>query len=316
MDLLVSSVSTKHSMLKEHWDKHKNDKDKNSCPVTTIGSMVKPKEDQGGVVSLIVDGNVASTRDITMPTGMVISDNGILVAAVDTVHELSSDISRMTDNVVSLPQFNLLHSLSRTRDGSYLVASTGLDAILEFTRDGKLLWSWWSTDNGFDRTPLGAHRSIDKKADHRGIKYGTLMQTTHVNSVAELPDGRILASLFHQGMVVTIDRKTGKWQPFLEGLNHPHSIRIVDDHHITLADTGRGRGLMLELGKKPKIISEVQAPTTWLQDCYFDQANNHWLLVDGVSSRVVIREADDSKKEVATIQLDPEWRLYEVLPTA
>jgi len=37
--------------------------------------------------------------------------------------------------VVSSPLFNALHSISRTRRG-YLVASTGLDLLLEFNRDG------------------------------------------------------------------------------------------------------------------------------------------------------------------------------------
>ena len=100
--------------------------------------------------------------------------------------------------------------------------------------------------------------SYDLKGDYRGTMFGTLAQTTHVNSVAELADGSVLASLFHQGMIIRIDREDGSWQPVLEGLDHPHSVRILADDYFTVADTGRGRGLMIHLKNgKGEIEAEV-----------------------------------------------------------
>jgi hypothetical protein len=313
MHILVSCISTKHSLLKKHWADSQQDREKTQCPLTVLGSQQKPKGDQGGLLC-VLNGSVQPVAELSMPAGMTLSDRGILVAALDTIHELTSDLSTVQRDVVSLPVFNLLHSLTRTRQG-YLVASTGLDALLEFTREGELLWSWWATDHGFEYTPTGERRVIDKTADHREIKYGTLAQTTHVNSAAELPDGRILASLFHQGMIIMIDRESGHWQVLLEGLDHPHAIRVLAEDYITVADTGRGRALMVRIKDgKGSIEAEVQANTTWLQDSYYDCQNDCWILVDGMNTRVTVHAGINGDKLLTQYNLNPEWRLYEALP--
>jgi hypothetical protein len=315
MHILLSCISTKHSMLKKHWKDSRESRDQTECPLTVLGSQQKPKEDQGGLVCVLNGGPaVQSAVEFSMPAGMAPTDGGALVAALDTIHEVNHDLSVVKHDVVSLPVFNLLHSLTRTKRG-YLVASTGLDAILEFTREGEILWDWWATDHGFEYTPTGERRILDKAADHRGIKYGTLAQTTHVNSAAELPDGRILASLFHQGMIVAIDRETGNWQPVLEGLDHPHSIRVLSENYITLADTGRGRALMVKITDgKGSIEAEVDANTNWLQDSYYDYRSDSWILVDGKNTRVTVRTGTKGDRLMTQYDLNPEWRLYEAMP--
>jgi hypothetical protein len=315
MHILLSCISTKHSMLKKHWKDSHESREKTECPLTVLGSQQKPKEDQGGLLCVLNGGPaVESALPLSMPAGMAPTDSGVLVAALDTIHEVSSDLSTVKRNVLSLPVFNLLHSLTKTQRG-YLVASTGLDAIFEFTREGEILWDWWATDHGFEYTPTGEHRVIDKTADYRGVKFGTLAQTTHVNSAAELPDGRILASLFHQGMIIAIDRQTGNWQSVLEGLDHPHSIRVLSNDYITLADTGRGRALMVRLKDgKGTIEREVNADTTWLQDSYYDYRSDSWILVDGKNTRVTVRTGTNGDRLLKQYNLDPEWRLYEAMP--
>jgi len=206
MKLLLSCISTKHSTLKKHWTQTSQDI---SCPLTVLGSHQKPKEDLGGLLCLIEDmGSTQKTLELKMAAGMVTSDNGVFVTSFSGVHEVDTNLGIVRHNIVSSPLFNALHSISRTQRG-YLVASTGLDLLLEFNRSGEILWSWWATDHGFESTPDGQPRVLDKLADHRSIQYGTRAQTTHINSAAELPDGRFLASLFHQGMVIASDRETG-----------------------------------------------------------------------------------------------------------
>jgi hypothetical protein len=312
MDLLLSCISTKHSMLKQHWAQSR---EHTQCPLTVLGSHYKPQEDQGGLLCLLDEmGYIQRSVELPMPAGMAFSDNGVFVASLEAIHELTPDLSIVQPNVVSSPAFNLLHSLSRTTRG-YLVASTGLDAILEFTRDGQLLWSWWATEHGFVQTPTGEQRILDLTADHRGIKYGTLAQTTHVNSAVEVPGNLVLASLFHQGMVIAIDRESGAWHPVLEGLDHPHSLRVLTEDYFTVADTGRGRALLVHLKDgRGKIEVEVGASTTWLQDCCYDYRHDRWILVDGKHSRIVLRSGTAGERTHIQFDLDPEWRLYEVLP--
>src|SRR5713101_8277541 len=328
MKLLVSCISTRHSVLKEHWAEassrpYSGQETRTECPLTVLGSYEKPKEDLGGALSLIEDrgippprgrdksGPYLKTVELKMAAGMVSSEKGVFVTSFGSVHEVDADLGNIRQDVVSSPFFNALHSISRTQRG-YLVASTGLDLLLEFNRDGEILWSWWATDHGFDLTPAGRPRQIDKSADHRTIQYGTLSQTTHINSAAELPGGRFLASLFHQGMVIVIDRETGEWQPVLEGLDHPHSVRVLDEEHFTVADTVRGRALLVRIkGGKGDIKEEIDAGTSWLQDCRYESRHDCWILVDGKNSRVSLRRGRSGTTPLAQFDFDPEWRLYE-----
>jgi hypothetical protein len=309
MKLLLSCISTKHSVLKQHWTETNQEI---ACPLTTLGSFQKPKQDLGGMLCFIEDmGCSQKMVELKMAAGMVTSDKGVFVTSFSGIHEVDPDSGNVQHNIVSSPLFNALHSISRTQRG-YLVASTGLDLIVEFNRNGEILWQWWATDHGFTLTPAGQPRYIDKVADHRTIQYGTLSQTTHINSAAELHDGRVLASLFHQGMIIAIDRKTGEWQTILEGLDHPHAVQILDEEHFTVADTVRGRALLVKLnGKNASIEEEIEAGTNWLQSCYYDSNYNCWVLVDGKNSRITLRRGRQGENTLAQFNFDPEWRLYE-----
>ena len=131
-------------------------------------------------------------------------------------------------------------------------------------------------------------------------------------TVALLPDGRFLATLFHQGMVIAIDRETGEWQSVLEGLDHPHSVRIVDEEHFSVADTVHGRALLVKISEDGgHIEEEIDTGTSWLQDCRYDGEHNCWVLVDGKNSRVILRRGRSGDKGLAQFDFDPEWRLYE-----
>lgn len=309
MKLLLSCISTKHSVLKQHWTESSQ---QTECPLTVLGSYQKPQQDTGGLLCCIEDmGCSQKTFELKMAAGMAATDRGVFVTTFGGIHEVDVDRGIVRHNVVSSPLFNALHSISRTRRG-YLVASTGLDLLLEFDRDGEILWNWWATDHGFALTPTGRPRQIDKSADHRTIQYGTLSQTTHINSAAELPGGRFLASLFHQGMVIVIDRETGEWQPVLEGLDHPHSVRVLDEEHFTVADTVRGRALLVRIkGEKGDIKEEIDAGTSWLQDCRYESRHDCWILVDGKNSRISLRRGRSGTTPLAHFDFDPEWRLYE-----
>lgn len=309
--MLLSCISTQHSILKQHWEKSSEEI---ACPVSVLGSFRKPNEGKTGLLCLLDEtGHPLQATELILPAGMVPSADGVLVASSSTIHQIAPNLSAIKEDVVSLPFFNVLHSLSRTQRG-YLVASTGVDALIEFDEQGNLLWDWWANEHGFDLTPTGMPRVLDKTQDHRGIKYGTLEQTTHVNSAAELPNGNILATLFHQGMVIMIDRETGNWQPVLEGLNHPHSVRILDEQHFTAADTGRGRALLVSLvDQRGRIVMEIKAQTDWLQDCQYSERDDCWFLVDGKNSRVLLYSGISGYKSLEQFDLDPEWRLYELL---
>ncbi|TMC37752.1 MAG: hypothetical protein E6J31_12530 [Chloroflexi bacterium] len=113
-------------------------------------------------------------------------------------------------------------------------------------------------------------------------------------------------------MVIAIDRETGEWQPVLEGLDHPHAVRVLDARHFTVADTVRGRALLVTINKLgAQVEADIDTGTNWLQDCRYDSDRNCWILVDGKNSRVVLRHGRSGNKKLAEFNFDPEWRLYE-----
>ena len=68
MNFLLSCISTKHSLLKKHWAKSEQVQSKTECPVTALGSLQKPKEDQGGLLCSLDDSGDAESGSVTERT--------------------------------------------------------------------------------------------------------------------------------------------------------------------------------------------------------------------------------------------------------
>ena len=92
------------------------------------------------------------------------------------------------------------------------------------------------------------------------------------------------------------------------------SVRVLSEDFITVADTGNGRALRVRIkDRKGTIETQVLADTNWLQDCCYHNLYDRWFLVDGKNSRIVVRTGAAGEKMLAQFDLNPEWRLYEVL---
>src|SRR5258708_34085314 len=125
MRLLLSCISTKHSVLKQHWT-NTSQETQAACPLTVLGSYEKPKEDLGGLLCLIEDmGCSQQTIGLHMAAGVVASEKGVFETSFGSVHGVDADLSSLLENVVSSPLFNAQHSIPRTVQGN-LVRSTGL----------------------------------------------------------------------------------------------------------------------------------------------------------------------------------------------
>ena len=93
MRLLLSCISTKHSVLKQHWTQASQETPA-ACPLTVLGSYEKPKEDLGGLLCLIEDmGCSQQTIGLHMAAGMVASEKGVFVTSFGSVHEVDADLS-------------------------------------------------------------------------------------------------------------------------------------------------------------------------------------------------------------------------------
>ena len=309
MKLLLSCVSVEHTLLKQEWAKTAQYPDR---PSNVLGRPKKLPEKKNGIVCIIDEtGSILESIRVWMPTGMLVREETLLVASPWGIHSMDRNLSNVTWNVYNMPWFNGLHTIAQTRSG-FLVTSTGLDLLLEFDQTGKLLWSWWDIDHGLNITPSGLQRFIKKSADHRRFFYDTPENTTHINSAVELENGDILATLFHQGMVIYIQRASGQWNPLVENLNHPHFVRLLDGNSFTVADSAHGKALLLRMlsSKEACIEQEISLDTDWLADCFYDKEHECWYLLDAHNSQVVFYDVPSQK--YSHLSFDSNWRMYSV----
>jgi len=108
------------------------------------------------------------------------------------------------------------------------------------------VWSWWATENGYDKLPNGTPHQTDEGKDYRNYTSIAREHTTHVNSAIYQDSQFILATFFHQGILLRIEKTTGESQVVLDGLKHPHSIRRRERGGFILCDSFNRRIILLD----------------------------------------------------------------------
>lgn len=183
-------------------------------------------------------------------------------------------IARMNDKgeidlEIRSPLMTQVRSLRRTERG-LLVTASGVDALLEFDLSGKLIWSWWATEHGYDQAYGGGQRIIDKDMDHRLKNYPGRLQTTHLNSAIVDPydSSKILTILFYQGKVIRIDRETLTHEVVINNLNGAHHIRPHSGGYM-LSNSRKGEVLLFD--ERFKLTNTIPGtnryfPVKWVQD--------------------------------------------------
>lgn len=181
--------------------------------------------------------------------------------------------------------FNDIHSLSPSSAGNILVVSTGIDGVLEVNPDNmsEIKWDWLATENGYSTNMVGEQRIIDRTFDYQAIETATPEHTTHINSCFEVEPGKILATLFHQGEVILIDKHTKESQVMLNGLKNPHFIRKTKLGFI-VSDTLNNRALLLS--ENFQIEKIIEGNLNWLQDA-IELSNGEYLLADSNNNRII-----------------------------
>ena len=97
----------------------------------------------------------------------------------------------------------------------------------------------------------------------------------HVTSAILLPDNTVLATLFHQGTLISIDRASGQTRVVLDGLSRPHGIHRREGGFM-LSDT-LGHRIVL-LNERLEVYSEIAFGSQWLQDTILSSAGTYLTL--------------------------------------
>lgn len=287
--------------------------------------------DPGGEISLYERGDsfgsirkLASLR-CTKPFGMdYVAGEGLYhlagpICAEDGVagdeHVVRRNARGEVDLEVRSPLFNLVRTVQRTEHGLLLTAS-GIDAVLEVDLEGKLLWAWWATRQGYDARKSGERRVIEERIDHRLRCYPSHEQTTHVNSAIVDPfdPSKVLAVLFYQGCVVRIDRRSLAHDVVIRGLNGPHHVRATADGY-SISNTRNGLVQLYDrsfqpVGSVTGSNERVPRMFRWTQDA-IPTPEGSWLIADG--NRFRILEVDGSGREAAFPFGMPK-RVFQLLP--
>ena len=246
--------------------------DKNELAIgrTTEQTAFVKLYDVGGGISLIdlnVDTNnpphVLADMDITNPMGLCYypKTKELLVGSAQGIKAVSNGkIVRSLNNNL----FNQVHVIIPSERGVYAACSS-TDSIVEFDpiNPGRTIWDWLATEHGFETNKKGIKRSIDRSVNYQNEMEGTRDHTTHINSIEKYNEEYLLATLFHQGVVIKISKQTGDFKVVLDGLTNPHGIHKTVDGFI-VSDTRGNRTLILD--KNLKVKKVIKGDFDWVQD--------------------------------------------------
>lgn len=161
--------------------------------------------------------------------------------------------------------FNDIHDLHIGNNNHLMVSCTGTDSLVEINLDtDEQTWDWLATENGYGKSPSGKTRVINRGKNYNYINTITPDHTTHINTAIYQDDGNILATLFHQGQLVKINKRTGSVDLLLSGLSCPHHVRRIEKGYI-LSDTRNNRILLVD--NNYKIVDIIfNNKFDWIQD--------------------------------------------------
>lgn len=301
--------------IKNLWSKEQKTKYKSYLGRNEVDTRSITSDQLGGEITLFDPRCMKESLgriSIRTPMGLYYDQlRGTLLVGTD--HWITAISSGTIKATLNSPFFNCVHWLSGTYDGNLLIAATGIDALLKIDLNcpEKLLSSWFATENGYDLMPSGKRRVVDKKISHQGIEYCTVQHTTHINSAIEYQPDLILATLFHQGILLKIDLRTGYSQPILSGMKNPHSIRETSFGYI-VSDTNGKR--VVKLNKELYQIGELTGDFDWIQDT-IELEDGNFIVADVNHGRLVLVDSQgnmlsqhiygaDNKKVGSMLTLD------------
>ncbi len=276
------------------------------------GTFHEVRSDQQGAIAAFdfMTGELVYSRILDSPAGFNFAGDQVFVNSMHGSRVLVLDSHFDLVDILATPLMNDLHSITRT-SGGFLITSSGTDSVLEVTPEGEPLWTWLACEHGFGQTPRGQAARIDRQHDYRGIPIGTLDQSTHCNSalVTEREGAPlILATLFHQGQLIAIDKRTGDHTALVHGMQKPHSIRrrangwVISEAH--------GNAVVL-LNDDFWITDVIEKDFNWVQDTLpLDEPG--WLIIaDANNNRFVIWDIAKGAP-VRELGYSPDWDVYQV----
>jgi hypothetical protein len=314
--LAISFYATHMHFVRSLWQYRQKGLAADSRPLHEAGAPRKGCEEYVGGTFVAFDWDADQVTwqvPINGAAGFCWRDGLLYLNLMRLCETVAIDGSGREHSRFSHPTFNNMHTIVPTRRG-FLHTISGLDAIMETDDQGHSLYEWWATEHGYDVLPTGRTRAIDRQIDHRYVVYPTRGQATHVNSArfADEQEQEIVATLFQQGQVISIDRRSGRCRVLLDGLHKPHDVRPYPGGGWVVSNTADHETLLLD--KRWRIKRRIAMDFDWVQSST-PLADGSIVIADANNHRLVRVYADGRPTEIRAFPLD--WKIFlvqEVLP--
>lgn len=254
---------------------------------------------------------VIRAKRMDSPSGVCCIGRSLVVASMFGGTLVELDRTLEVRRVFVHPQFTDLHTVSATQQG-LLIVSTGVDGIFEVGLDGRVLWSWLGASHGLAYTMDGRRVAVNPWHSYREGDPQTSLQAAHLNSAARRSPKEVVATLFHQGAVVSIGGGSQAPKRTVSGLSKPHAIRRRAFGGWSLCNTGCDAVVLLDKAFKPEMT--VRSGFSWPQDAV-EYIPNKVLVLDANNARIVEVDAQSGEVERA-FRFPDNWKGFglEVLP--
>ncbi|NQU84417.1 MAG: hypothetical protein HQ541_01530 [Mariniphaga sp.] len=331
VDLLVAVKSFDlQSIRKRYLDSRQRSK---------TGSVSRRAPSIGGLVLLSIERGIIMHQSIIAklrePRGIDIIDRQISISSENRIYVFNKNSN--LPMTIDHPWLSYIHTVRFNNKGDrILVSSSGLDIILEFElENGECIWEWLAWENGFDtgfdpvnnvEFRLTRSKQKAKIFIENGIDYNlitnpqndhlpTAMRTAFINTAEYDSNGDILATLFHSGSVIRINKNNLSWINIIKGLSKPHGCSTYSNTYI-VTDTAHGQIIIFDSKKqiqlsfrkepgKPDSMEDLE----WLQtSCVSDKTI---ITVDSNRSQLTFLDIKEQKK--MHITYNPEWAIQDIV---
>ena len=219
-----------------------------------LGGIVYLKIEHGKIVEEKIIAKLTEPRGIDFKNGLLAlsSENQIFIFDLK-----KNEISVIEDNWLSY-----IHTVKfNTQNNKILVSSSGVDTIMEFDlQTKKKIWEWLAWEEGYNKginpktktehiltnSIMKARQLATSKTNFILItnpqkeNLPTALRAAFINSAEYYSDNEILITLFHDGAVKKINRKTKKLETIITGLNKPHG-GMKFKNKLLVTDTANGK---------------------------------------------------------------------------
>lgn len=317
----------------------------------TIGGRNVQKDAEAGIVllsSLDIDEisptNFRERIDIEEPTGFDVFGSKIVIASWNKL--IIYDFTSNEVKIIRNDWFANLHTAVFSKDGkSVLVASPGFDMILEVAvENGEVIWEWCAWEHGYpvsksekyfftrDRLFKDVERHlgrevvyVDNPQKYKGYGIPVGDRANHLNGAIYDFDDNILATLYHRGKVIKIDRKTKIATELYSDLTQPHGLGKDGAHGYIVTSTGGENARLEFLDQDFKLLRKIRVSGVpgireglpesleWLQ--YTTRIDeNIYAMVDIHRSAIFLVNPKD--RTYRTIRLPKEWSVQMIVPVS